>query len=196
MKKLGRSARILDASLLCQTAVELAPLLLGKLLLVIEDNGSICGGRIVETEAYHQSEPASHSYIGETKRNHSMFRPGGRAYIYRSYGIHWCFNVVSGLEGSGEAVLVRAVEPIWGLDTMRARRGLHHSPRNLTNGPGKLCQAMRITGKMNGADLRKGPILLLDDGVSPESKILSCKRIGISKATELPWRFRTCSKTP
>jgi DNA-3-methyladenine glycosylase len=160
---------------------EVAPDLIGASLLV---NG--VGGRIVEVEAYHHTDPAAHSYNGKTTRNAVMFGPAGFAYVYRSYGIHWCLNFVCEEEGSASAVLVRALEPTNGLAAMRRRRGLKDE-RTLCSGPGKLGQALGITRAQNGLPLDKAPFELharLDD---PE--IVTGPRIGITKAADVPWRF-------
>jgi len=141
------------------------------------------GGRIVEVEAYDPSDPASHSFPGPTPRNRVMFGPPARAYVYRSYGIHWCLNFVCGNAG---AVLIRALEPTEGLDLMRRRRGFE-SPEALCSGPGKLCQALGITGEDNGRSLAASPFALtLATGQGP---FVTGPRIGISKAVEIPWRF-------
>jgi DNA-3-methyladenine glycosylase len=145
------------------------------------------GGRIVEVEAYHHEDPASHGYLGRrTARNAAMFLPGGHAYVYRSYGIHWCLNVVAGPEGEAEAVLIRALEPLAGLDAMRERRGVDDG-RALCSGPGKLCQALGVTRVHDGLPLTEPPFELLPRAEEPS--IAAGPRIGISKAQELPWRF-------
>jgi DNA-3-methyladenine glycosylase len=145
------------------------------------------GGRIVEVEAYHHEDPASHGYLGRrTARNAAMFLPGGHAYVYRSYGIHWCLNVVTGGPDEAEAVLIRALEPLAGLDAMRARRGLD-DPRALCSGPGKLCQALAITREHDGLPLDAAPFELLARRDEPELAV--GPRIGISRGRELPWRF-------
>jgi DNA-3-methyladenine glycosylase len=144
------------------------------------------GGIIVETEAYDQSEPASHTFVGKTPRNASMFGPPGRAYVYRSYGIHWCLNFVCEDEGHGAGVLIRAIEPIVGLDVMRERRSLH-DVRLLCSGPGKLGQSLGVLHKFNGMPLNESPFHLVP-ALGPVD--VTCgPRIGISKAVDLPWRF-------
>ena len=144
-------------------------------------------GLIVETEAYHQSEPASHSYCGETQRNAAMFEWGGVAYVYRSYGVHWCMNVVVGDLGEGAAVLIRALEPLEGLALMRQRRGLGGDAA-LATGPGNLCKAMGITSEHNGRSLRSRNLRIFA-GLHGDVDIRATPRIGISKATRKPWRF-------
>ena len=150
------------------------------------------GGRIVETEAYDREEPASHCYIGQTARNFSMFGPPGRSYVYRSHGLHWCLNFVCREEGHGAGVLIRALEPVAGLDVMRQRRGMDDE-RLLCAGPGRLCQALGVTRAHNNLPLDAPPFLLLPpDHALPASEpiiVLAGPRIGISKAMELPWRF-------
>jgi DNA-3-methyladenine glycosylase len=142
------------------------------------------GGRIVETEAYHHEEPASHSFSGRTPRNGVMFGPVGRAYVYRSYGLHWCLNLVCG-EDHGNAVLIRALEPVTGLEAMRERRGLP-ALRSLCSGPGKLCQALAVTGAHDGLAVDQPPF-----GFSPGPAlgVVTGPRIGLTKAIDLPWRF-------
>ena len=144
-------------------------------------------GRIIETEAYMSDDPASHSFRGPTPRNAVMFGPAGHLYVYRSYGIHWCSNVVSGADGDGQAVLIRAVDPVEGADEMLRRRG--RLP--LADGPGKLCQAFSLDGEDDGADLvGGGPISIVDDGRPLPAKPIAGPRIGITKAVDTPWRFR------
>jgi DNA-3-methyladenine glycosylase len=160
--------------------------MLGK-LLVVERGGVRVAGQITETEAYTADDPASHSHRGPTPRNAAMFGPAGHLYVYRSYGIHWCANVVTGPDGDGQAVLVRAVEPVDGADEMLRCRG--RTP--LADGPGKLCQALGIDGDDNGVDLcGAGPIRVIDDGVIVPSNPIVGPRIGISKGVDTPWRFR------
>jgi DNA-3-methyladenine glycosylase len=155
--------------------------LVGWTLLV---NG--VGGRIVEVEAYAADDPASHSFGGRTARNGVMFGPPGRLYVYRSYGIHWCANVVCDEPGTAAAVLLRALEPTHGLDLMRARRAVE-DPRLLCSGPGRLTQALGLTGADYGADLALPPFELI---APPDEPVVDATpRIGISRATDVPWRF-------
>lgn len=160
---------------------EVAPELIGATLLF---NGA--GGTIVEVEAYHHTDPAAHSYTGRTERNAVMFGPPGYAYVYRSYGIHWCLNFVCEEDGSASAVLIRALAPAQGLAAMRRRRGLRHE-RALCSGPGKLCEALGITRKQNGLALDRAPFELRARTGKPE--IVTGVRIGITKAAEKPWRY-------
>ena len=162
-------------------SVEVARALIGVVLLV----GGV-GGRIVETEAYDATEPASHSYGGPSVRNAALFGPPGHAYVYRSYGIHWCLNFVCREAGHGAGVLIRALEPSYGLDQMRARRGLDDE-RLLCSGPGRLGQALAITKTYDGLPLDRAPFELLPRPVAPE--VVVGVRIGISKAKDMPWRF-------
>jgi DNA-3-methyladenine glycosylase len=172
---------VLPADLFARSVHEVAPALIGVTLLV---DG--VGGRIVEVEAYDREDPASHGYRGLTERNASMFGPPGRAYVYRSYGIHWCLNLVCESEGVPNAVLVRALEPTHGLEAMRERRGLD-DPRLLCSGPGRLCQALAVTREHDGLPLDRAPFeLLAPDG---PAEVVSGTRIGISRAAELPWRY-------
>ena len=144
------------------------------------------GGVIVETEAYAPDDPASHAYGGRTRRNATMFGAPGCLYVYRSYGIHWCANVVCEAEGVGAAVLLRALEPTSGLDKMRARRGIE-DPQLLAAGPGRLTQALGITSDHDGLDLLHVPFTLRAPR-SP-SDVVTSGRVGISRAVEQPWRY-------
>jgi DNA-3-methyladenine glycosylase len=160
---------------------KVAPDLIGATLLV---NG--VGGVIVEVEAYHHTDPAAHSFRGPTPRNQVMFGPPGFAYVYRSYGIHWCVNFVCEQAGSASAVLIRALQPTHGIAAMRRRRGVHEE-RSLCSGPGKLTQALGITDAHNGLALDQQPIALYAPPSKPE--IVAGVRIGITKAVDLPWRY-------
>jgi DNA-3-methyladenine glycosylase len=164
-----------------RSVLEVAPDLIGATFLV---DG--VGGIIVELEAYHHTEPAAHSFNGQTPRNAVMFGPPGFIYVYRSYGIHWCVNFVCEKAGSASAVLIRALEPTHGLATMRRRRKLHDE-RLLCSGPGKLTEALAITHAQNGLPLDVPPIALYARAEKPD--IVTGVRIGITKAVELPWRF-------
>jgi len=160
---------------------EVAPDLIGVTLLV---DG--VGGRIVEAEAYDQEDPASHAYRGRTERNASMFGPPGRAYVYRSYGIHWCLNLVCEDEDVPSAVLIRALEPTHGLERMRERRGLG-DPCLLCSGPGRLCQALAVTREHDGLSLDRPPFELL--APAEKATLVAGPRVGITRAAELPWRY-------
>ncbi len=161
---------------------DVAPELIGGTLLV---DG--VGGIVVEVEAYDATDPASHGFRGRTARNGSMFGPAGHAYVYRSHGIHWCLNLVCGEEGVPEAVLVRALEPAAGVETMRARRRVGDD-RLLCAGPGRLCQALGVTGAHDGLALDEAPFELRARGDRPVDLIVG-PRIGITRAAELPWRY-------
>jgi DNA-3-methyladenine glycosylase len=159
-------------------AALVAPALLGGKLLF-----KGVGGLIVETEAYHPDDPASHSFRGPTPRNGAMFAGPGRVYVYRSYGIHWCLNFVC---ANASAVLIRALEPTDGLGKMRRRRGLE-DPRALCSGPGKLCEALGITGELDGHMLDAPPLAFTPP--QRTAPVTIGKRIGITKAPDVPWRF-------
>jgi DNA-3-methyladenine glycosylase len=143
-------------------------------------------GRIVETESYHMEEPACHAYVGLTERTRPLFGPPGHAYVYFSYGIHSLLNAVAEPEGTGAAVLIRALEPVDGLDVMRMRRGVERATE-LCSGPAKLTQALEIGLSLNGSSLLDGPIEVLEREAPP--RIAVGERIGITKAADLPWRF-------
>jgi DNA-3-methyladenine glycosylase len=160
---------------------DVAPELIGATLTV----GGV-GGVIVEVEAYHHTDPAAHSYVGPTERNRVMFGPPAVAYVYRSYGIHWCLNFVCEPNGSASAVLIRALEPTVGLPAMCRRRGLD-DPRALCSGPGKLGQALAVTRALNGLALDRPPFELRARAATPE--IAVGPRIGITKAVHHPWRY-------
>ena len=171
----------LDRAFFARSVHEVAPELLGTTLLV---DG--VGGRIVEVEAYDALDPASHGYSGQSERNRSMFGPPGHAYVYRSYGIHWCLNLVCEEEGSAAAVLVRALEPTDGLDEMRARRGLE-DVRALCSGPGRLCQALAVTREHDGLPLDRPPFDI--HAREGDVELVAGARVGISRAKDAPWRY-------
>ena len=166
------------------SSAEVAQALIGASVLV---DG--VGGRIVETEAYDESDPASHTFGGVTPRNAVMFGVPGRAYVYRSYGLHWCLNFVCRESGHGAGVLIRALEPTHGVERMRERRGLANA-RLLCAGPGRVGQALAVDGSFNGLALDAPPFALLARSQDhPPLEVEVGPRIGISKAIELPWRF-------
>jgi DNA-3-methyladenine glycosylase len=177
-QKLGKP---LKRAFFARSVLAVAPDLIGATLLV---NG--VGGIIVELEAYHHSEPAAHSFNGPTPRTLVMFGPPGAAYVYRSYGIHWCINFVCEKTGSASAVLIRALQPTHGIPAMRRRRGLHDE-RSLCSGPGKLCEALGIADTHNGLALDAPPFALHARVSKPD--VVTGVRIGITKAVELPWRY-------
>ena len=162
-------------------SVDVARALIGTIVLF---DG--VGGRIVETEAYDRDDPASHTHRGRTERNASMFGPPAHAYVYRSYGIHWCLNFVCREAGHGAGVLIRALEPTAGLDAMRERRGLEDA-RLLCAGPGRVCQALGVTRAHDGLRLDRAPFRLVVPEVPAE--VVAGPRIGISRAVDVPWRF-------
>lgn len=177
-QKLGKA---LKRSFFARSVHDVAPELIGATLLV---DG--IGGEIVEVEAYHHTEPAAHSFNGQTPRNQIMFGPPGFAYVYRSYGIHWCVNFVCEAEDSASAVLIRALQPTFGIGEMQLRRGLQDE-HMLCSGPGKVCQALGISIAHNGLALDKPPIAIHARTEVPD--IIAGIRIGITKAVELPWRY-------
>jgi DNA-3-methyladenine glycosylase len=172
---------VLGRDFFARSVHEVAPDLIGVTLLV---DG--VGGPIVEVEAYDQEDPASHAFRGQTARNAVMFGPPGYAYVYRSYGIHWCINFVCDVPGRAEATLIRALAPEHGLEQMRARRGLL-ADRALCSGPGKLCQALAITGALDGLPLDAPPFELLERAGTPS--IVTGPRIGITRAVDRNWRY-------
>ena len=172
---------VLTRDFFARSVHELAPELVGCTLLVAG-----VGGRIVEVEAYESGDPASHGYRGPTVRNRAMFGPGGHAYVYRSYGVHWCLNLVCGSEGRAEAVLLRALEPTSGVERMRERRKLD-SERLLCAGPGRLCQALGVTAAHDGLPLDRPPFELR--AAEQVVDVARGQRVGITRATELPWRY-------
>lgn len=174
------------ADILNQPSSVVAPRLLGC-ILEREVDRKIIRVRIVETEAYDETDEASHSYNGRTQRTDIMFGPSGYLYVYFTYGMHYCCNVVTGPEGTGSAVLIRAVEPLTGEEYMQELRP--RIGRDLTNGPAKLCQALAIDKHLNGHNLSKSPLKLIIQDPIDRRKITQGKRIGISKAKDVLWRF-------
>lgn len=170
-----------------QPTMEVARALLGQWLVVHHDSGWV-GGRIVEAEAYTQDDPASHSYCGPTERNRAMFGAPGTAYVYLIYGVHECFNAVCQLEGVGEAVLIRALEPTIGIEWMVRHRG-HRPLPMLCRGPGNLCRALGITRALKGQSLITGRVQIWQGEPVPDSRVGVSARIGIQKAVDRPWRF-------
>ena len=170
---------VLSPAFFARPAPAVAPDLIGALLLV---DGT--GGRVAETEAYGPGDPASHGFRGRTARNAAMFGPAGHAYVYRSHGLHWCLNVVCAPPGN--AVLIRALEPVAGLDMMRERRGLS-DPRLLCAGPGRLCQALGVTRALDGQPLDQAPFRI--EARTEPVTIAVGPRIGITRGAGTPWRF-------
>lgn len=169
-----------------QPTIEAAPALLGKVLVHCTGEG-IIAGRIVETEAYLCDDPACHASRGMTRRNAAMFGEPGHAYVYFTYGMYFCLNAVTARKGVGEAVLIRAVEPLDGIEIMKRNRGVEEMT-NLASGPGKLCQAFGLDLSHNGLDLTHGELIIVDDGFVP-GEIATAARIGIRLAADKPWRF-------
>jgi DNA-3-methyladenine glycosylase len=175
------------ATILNMPAEHAARRLLGSILERML-NGRHIRVKIVETEAYDQTDAASHSYRGRTPRTDVMFGPAGHLYVYFTYGMHYCCNIVTGQEGEGSAVLIRAVEPLDGEEFLEENRG-GKTGIDLTNGPAKLCQALKITKEMNGHNLEEGSLrLIMQPEVTPQEVIVA-KRIGIKHAVDMPWRF-------
>lgn len=178
---------MLPQSFFAKDVLLLAQDLLGC-TLVHETKDGVVAGIIVETEAYHQEDEASHSFRGKTARTQVMFGPAGYAYVYFTYGRHYCFNIVAGESGVGEAVLIRALEPIHGLDIMKQQRG-RENIKDLCNGPAKLVQAMSITKADYGKPLFEGSLFIKSRDEATKLTIRSGPRIGIKKAVDKPWRF-------
>jgi DNA-3-methyladenine glycosylase len=184
--------KALPRSFYARDSRELAPLLLNKLLVARTDDGLRLSARLVEVEAYCGSDDAgSHAFRGMTPRTEVMFGPPGRLYVYFTYGMHWCANVVATKDGDAAAVLLRAAAPVDGIDVMRARRLKARRDRDLLAGPARLCQAFGLTGSDNGADLVRGPVRIYDDGIAPPAVPGISTRIGLSpgRGDDHPWRF-------
>jgi DNA-3-methyladenine glycosylase len=184
-----RAGRRLPRSFFARPSPDVAPDLLGRVLVHTLPSRRVVAVRLVETEAYQEDDPASHSYRGPTARTNVMFGPPGRLYVYFTYGMHFCMNVVTGRNGEGSAVLLRAGEPVAGIEQMRALRGADDL-RSLCSGPGRLCQALAVARDADGADLVRGASLALFEGESVEADRISVTtRVGIRNAVERPWRF-------
>jgi DNA-3-methyladenine glycosylase len=170
-------------------SLEVARDLLGRIVVRPQPDGARLAGRIVETEAYRQDDPASHSFHGRTARTEVMFGPPGHLYVYFTYGMHFCMNVVTGEDGEGSAVLLRAVEPLEGLPEMSRRRRTA-DPRLICSGPGRLCQAFGVDRSLNGVDLVAGGELHIETGrPTPDAEVGVGPRVGIRVAVDQPWRF-------
>ena len=184
---------LLPAAFYVRDPREVAVDLLNKLLVRDDPVYGRVGGRIVEAEAYLGAgiDPGSHAFRGPTRRNATMFGPPGHLYVYFTYGMHWCSNVVCNPHGGGGAVLLRALHPLEGLDVMWSRRPKAKRERDLCSGPARLAQSLALTGDLDGADLSTGPVLLLDDGTRPPDKPGNSVRVGLSpgKGDESPWRW-------
>jgi DNA-3-methyladenine glycosylase len=184
--------KALPRSFYARDSRELAPLLLNKLLVTRTDDGIRLVARLVEVEAYCGSDDAgSHAYRGMTPRTQVMFGPPGHLYVYFTYGMHWCANVVATKDGDAAAVLLRAAAPVEGIEVMRERRVKGRRDRDLLAGPARLCQAFGLTGEHNGTDLVRGPVRIYDDGVPPPVAPGISTRIGLAlgRGDEHPWRY-------
>jgi DNA-3-methyladenine glycosylase len=185
-------SRALPRSFYARDALDVAPLLLNKLLVHDDPYGTRLAVRLVEVEAYRGAQdPGSHAYRGMTPRNRTMFGPAGHLYVYFSYGAHWCMNVVCGEDGVASAVLLRAGAPVEGIELMRARRVRARRDRDLCSGPGKLTQALGIDRSFDGADLVRGTFRVVEDGVPPPTPPGVSARVGLSegRGETHPWRF-------
>jgi len=169
-------------------STEVAPDLLGQVLVRVLPDGTRLAARIAETEAYEEGDPASHSYRGRTPRTEAMFGPPGHLYVYFTYGMHFCMNVVTGRDGEGSAVLLRAAEPLAGLEEMARRRGTT-DPRLLCSGPARLCQAFGVDRSLDGIDLVGGGEMWIERAPRPAGQVVRGPRVGIRAAVERPWRF-------
>ena len=173
---------------LSENSVAVAQKIIGWRLLAKESDNSFTGGTIIETEAYSQDDAASHSYRGVTPRTEIMFGPAGFTYVYFTYGMHWCMNIVTGEDGHGEAVLIRAITPEKNIELIRKRRN-NRPDTQLTDGPAKVCQALAISGADNGVALNEGRIWLLPPENTAARTIIATERIGIRHDTHRLWRF-------
>jgi DNA-3-methyladenine glycosylase len=186
-----RGGRALPRSFYARDSRAVAPDLLGKLLVHDEPEFGRVSARLVEVEAYAgEEDPGSHAFRGETPRNRVMFGPPGYLYVYFTYGMHWCANVVCGEAGTARAVLLRAGAPVEGIDVMRLRRPAARRDRELTSGPARLTQALGITGADDGTDLVRGPLRLLDDGTAPPPRPGRSTRVGLNPGRGDGYRWR------
>jgi DNA-3-methyladenine glycosylase len=186
------AARTLPRAFYARDSRELAPLLLNKLLVHRHPDAGPLAVRIVEVEAYcGAADPGSHAYRGPTKRNATMFGPPGHLYVYFTYGMHWCANVVAHVDGDASAVLLRAGAPVAGLDAMWTHRAKARRERDLCSGPAKLAQALALTGAFDGADLVRGPVRILEDGMPPPARPGISTRIGLApgRGDASVWRY-------
>jgi DNA-3-methyladenine glycosylase len=182
-------ARILPRSFYDRDTEMVAREMLGTILECRTDDG-FASGIIVETEAYvGEHDPACHAAAGRTRRTEPLYGAPGLSYVYFIYGVHWCFNAVTRAKGMPGAVLVRAVEPVQGIDLMRARRGARINDMNLTNGPGKLCVALGIDGSMNALPLQRGRLVIREGAPVADDNVVTATRIGITKAADWPLRY-------
>ena len=180
---------LLPPTFFARDTLAVARALLGK-TFVRKLDGEVLSGRIVEVEAYHQDgDEAAHSYRGRTPRNEVMFRSGGHLYVYFTYGMHFCMNAVTEGEGVGAAVLIRAIEPLEGIETMRRLRGKKITDRDLARGPARSCQAFGVAREENGLLLDGTTVGILDADPLPDQRIAVTSRVGIKRSRELPWRF-------
>ncbi len=180
--------RRLPRSFFARPSTEVAPDLLGRVLVRLLPDGTRLAARLVETEAYEEGDPASHSFRGRTARTEVMFGPPGRLYVYFTYGMHFCMNVVTGRDGEGSAVLLRAARPLEGLQEMARRRGTDR-PELLCAGPARLCQAFGVDRGMNGIDLVEGEAMWIEPGRRLAGAAVAGPRVGIRHAVDRPWRF-------
>ncbi len=181
--------QVLDQTFYVRSTLTVARELLGKVFFR-KYEGALLSGRIVEVEAYHEEgDEAAHSYNGRRPRNEVMFREGGRLYVYFTYGMHFCMNVVTEEEGVGAAVLIRGIEPLEGIDTMRELRGHPRREHDLTNGPAKICQAFGIARAENGLPLDGAVLGIANAPAIPATHVMTSSRIGISRSRVLPWRM-------
>ncbi len=190
--ELGAERRLLSRAFFSRTSPEVAPALLGKLVVRDEAGGPPTVARLVEVEAYHEDDPASHSYRGRTDRNAVMFGPPGHLYVYFTYGAHHCMNVSCEQEGFGSAVLLRAAVVLEGHERVRARRGAHHRDRDLLRGPGCLTAGLAVDRSLNGLDVLdpSSPVRMEEDGWEPDPPGVAIgPRVGIRVAVDMPWRY-------